>query len=360
MPQNIFGNIVGNTVDWLGTTFDLPEIGLSENLAGGKTANTGRVTYGGPTENATNLAYQNLINDANKQRQGGGPTNPEVPGGDSGGADPYAPYGGYANYQAVQRQNAQRAAQRAQLQAQIDQLDPQQRIGLSNIANSYNRTVNRLGEQRGMAERDYTTRVGQNGQQYSNTRNGIQQNTRATANSLQRLLGMNGAGFSSAALEQAPYAAALQGTQNLSQAQQTYANNGAALDTNWQDTERSYKNNLEDVGTQKYQQENGLRSSIAQTRANLLSQMQAADGSTAYQSQINNLLGQITNYGKQYENPVMRAADVKFAAPDMGQYNLTRGNTPQGIQQNGGAASEIAPSLLSVLTDRRDEENLLG
>jgi hypothetical protein len=101
-------------------------------------------------------------------------------------------------------------------------------------------------------------------------------NTRATSNALQRLLGLNGAGNSSAALEQAPYAAGLQGNQNLNAAQQNYSTNTTRLKTSKEDADRGFKNAYEDLDTQKYGQENSLRSTIAQTRAGLLDKIAQA------------------------------------------------------------------------------------
>jgi hypothetical protein len=239
------------------------------------------------------------------------------------------------------------AALYSTINSQLSQLDPQLQVGLQNIGNSYNLGANRLDQQNAAAQRDYTTGVNQNTQSYTNTRNGIIQNTNATANALQRLLGINGAGNSSAAYEQAPYAAGLQGSQNLNSAQQTYGGNASKLDTNWQDTQRSYGNAMQDLGNQKYQQENALRSSIAQTKANLLAQLSNPDT-----NQINSLLGQITSLGQQYANPVLRTADVSYAAPSTDQYTVG----PQAqISNQAGATNDINPTFLGLLTGQRDQ-----
>lgn len=256
-----------------------------------------------------------------------------------------------------------------QLQNQIGQLDRQQEIGLGNIGNSYNLGRNRLDQQKGVARRDYDTGVQNNQRSYLNTRNGIMQNSRATTNALQRLLGINGAGNSSAAFEQAPYAVGLQASQNLSGAQNTYGTNYQSLDTGWQDTERSYNNSVQDLDNQKYQQENSLRSGIAQTRASLLDkianarvQAKVAGGAsyesaraarTPFQEQINSLLGQITGYGQQYANPVLRTGDVAYKAPELGQYNLGQFGIGNG-QQAPGAQSDLNPAFLGLL-NREDE-----
>jgi hypothetical protein len=246
-------------------------------------------------------------------------------------------------------------------------------LDLQNIANSYNLQGNRLDQQKAAAQRDYQTGVQQNTQSYLNNRNGIQSNTRANANALQRLLGINGSGNSSAAYEQAPYAAALQGSQQLNQAQTTFGNNAGSLDTNWQDTQRGYGNAFEDLN-QKYTQENSLRASIAQARAGLLDKIaqattnaglargqnyaQAAGARAPYQSQIDSLLSQITQLGSQFASPVMRTPDVSYQAPNLSNYFLNGGQAQaaQSQQAQGGAASDISPTFLGLLSGQQRDQ----
>lgn len=269
----------------------------------------------------------------------------------------------YDNMQAAPAQTQSNASINAglvsQLQGQLGQLDPQQQIGLQNILNSYNTGANRLDQQKAVAQRDYTTKDQQNSQSYANTRNGIVTRTSSQANALQRLLGINGAGNSSAAYDEAPYAAALSGSADLNQAQQTYGNNHNSLDTNWQDTLRNYQNSLDDLNNQRYQQENGLKSSIAQTRANLLSQIGAANNNpTQYAGQVNDLLGQITNLGQQYASPVLRTNDISYAAPTLGDFFSTgaQGQAAQAAQSQGGAADSVDPTFLGLLAGgQRDQ-----
>jgi hypothetical protein len=257
-----------------------------------------------------------------------------------------------------------------QLQGQNGRLDGQLNTGLSNLQSSYNTQANRLGESQAVANRNYDTQTQQNMQGYSNTRNGIISNTRSTNNALQRLLGLNGAGNSSAALEQAPYAAGLQGSQNLSQAQQNYSTNMTGIKTAKEDADRNFKHAYEDLDSQKYQQENSLRSTIAQTRASLLDKIaqagsnkemalgksysQAQATRTPYQQQINSLLDQITGLGSQYANPVLRAQDVALKQADLGDYSL--GKQAQ-IQNQGGGAGNLDPTFLTLLTQKDKERN---
>lgn len=257
-----------------------------------------------------------------------------------------------------------------QLNSQQGRLDGQLNTGLSNLTNSYNQQANRLGESQAVAERNYNTQNQQNMQGYSNSRTGIMNNTRATANALQRLLGLNGAGNSSAALEQAPYAAGLQGSQNLNEAQQNYSTNTVRLKTSKDDADRGFKHAYEDLDQQKFTQENGLRSSINEARTKILDRLgeanqnrqlalgqnyaQARAARTPYQQQIDSLLDQMTGLGNQYANPVLRAQDVAYKNAELGDFSL--GRQAQIANQTGGGGN-LDPTFLTLLTQKDKERN---
>lgn len=254
---------------------------------------------------------------------------------------------------------------------QMGMLDPQLNVGLGNINNSYNLSANRLGEQFGMARRDYNTGVQDTTRSMLNTRNNIATNTRNRMNALQRLLGISGSGNSSAAQEAAPYAALREGTQNLQGAQQTYGTNRRRQDTQWGDTERNYRTSQEDLDRQKYGQENSLRGSIAQTRAGLLDKLasvgvnrrlaegatyqQAAAARAPYESQITSLLQQIAQLGSQFANPVLRTGAVSYTAPSLDQYALRAGRTGGIATDVPAVADEVDPALLPILARERDQ-----
>jgi hypothetical protein len=283
-----------------------------------------------------------------------------------------------AQQQAAQARAAQEQAswyddQANNLNGQIGRLDGQQATGLGNIDSSYNTQYNRLGEQKAMGERNYNTSRDQTIQGYTNTRNGVMSQTNAHMSALQRLLGMNGAGNSSAAYDAVPYAATMVGSQALGQAQQTYGNNLGALDTNWQDTQRQYSNSLSDLGDQKFQQQQGLKSSIASTRAGLLEKIaeatrqrelakgggyeQAKAAANPYMEQVNSLLSQMTQLGNQYQNPVMQAKDVHYAAPNLGQYSLGQGMSgPQNPSLQTPEGSGANPLLTGLLGQKERDQ----
>jgi hypothetical protein len=258
-----------------------------------------------------------------------------------------------------------------QLNGQMGQLDGQQNVGQSNIDNAYREQQNSVYDQYGRAKRNYDIKTQDNTQSYSNNRNSIQTGVRAQSNALQRLLGMAGSGNSSAAREQAPYAAALQGSQQLSGAQQTYGKNGQSLDIAWGDTTASKDKNLKDLDAQKYRQENALKSTVASSRASILEKLAntriqksmaggadyktAAAGQQGARNQVNSLLAQITGLGNQYQNSVQATGPVDFKAGPLSEYQLGRRATPQ--MQQGGAESNIDPAFLGLLTGQKRDRN---
>lgn len=257
-----------------------------------------------------------------------------------------------------------------QLTPQLGQLDNQQNIGLQNIGNSYNLAQNRADQQQAADQRNYQTQLGQNQQSYINNRNSILQNTLTQQNALQRLLGIAGSGNSSAAYEQAPYAAGLQGSQQLFGAQNAYGQNENSLNTGWNDYTRNFQNSLQDLKNQKYQQQQNLQSSIAQTRANLLNQIAQANvyrdvaqgqnyqtalnARAPFQSQINNLLSQITQLGNQWQNPQIQTGPVTYQAPAMNNFGFQAGPAPTS-QNDANNSGDVLPSFLNVLQPKRDQ-----
>jgi hypothetical protein len=257
-----------------------------------------------------------------------------------------------------------------QLNGQLPNLDNQLNVGLGNLNNSYNQSANRLDQNKAAGQRDYTTQTTQNEQSYGRNRSNIIQNTGNQTQALQRLLGIAGAGNSSAAYEQAPYAAGLQGTQQLSDAQSAYGNNGIHLDTAWQDTLRQYNNAFEDLNNDKYSKENALRSGIDQSRASLLGQIgqanankslasggsyaQAIAAQTPYRDQVNSLLNSITQLGQQYANPVLRTDNVAYSAPTLAEYLLNNGTRAVAQSSNPGT-SAVDPTFAPLLNQQRDE-----
>lgn len=235
-----------------------------------------------------------------------------------------------------------------QIQGQLGQLDTQQGIGLNNLQNSYQSSMNQLNQQHDLAQNQFNTSQHQNTQNYVNNRNNIITNTNAQMNALQRLLGLNGAGNSSAAYDLVPYAASQYGSQGLNQAQQTYGQNGANLQNAWDQTQLNYNNDQSNLGQQLYAGQNNLKSGIAQTRANLLSELGQLQGDTSkYTGPINDLLSQITQLSNQYANPVLNTPTLSFTPASLADYSL--GPQTAATNANNPGQSDVNPTFLGML-----------
>lgn len=291
----------------------------------------------------------------------------------------YGSFGSAAAAAAAARQGADTQAfydsQIGSINNQMGQLDGQQNVGLSNIANSTQSALNTLNTQKGIGERNKNNQTETNTTNYSRNRSSIQSQTGARANALQRLLGINGAGNSSAAYEQVPFAAAKEGNIQLGDAQNAYATNQKGIDTAWQDLMDQYNTETGNVNQKRYGLENSLKQSIAQTRQSLLNKLYEAQtnrslaGGSSYQqaiagqagllSQINDLGGQITNLGNQYANPVIATNGINYKAPTLAEYLMkNRG----AIQQSGGASQQGFDGTFNPLFNQQRDEfgNLIG
>lgn len=288
---------------------------------------------------------------------------------DGGGGGGYsAPAAPTSDPNAVAYWNAQQAV----LQGQLGQLDPSEQIGMGNLQRSYNDANSNLGLQFGRAERDYNTGVTDTQQGYSQARDAAASNARARLSSLQRLLGIAGSGNSSASMDAVPYSVAREGTEQLAPVQQTYGRNRRNQDVAFGDTKQDYTRGQGELATQLGQGQNSLKQSIATQRATLLDQImnagtqagiaggqnyaQAQTAQGPLQTQINDLLAQITQLGKTYENPNMSTNNVAYAAPQMGTYLP---GAAGGVIDNRPGADNIDPTFLSLLTGRRAEDEQL-
>jgi len=246
-------------------------------------------------------------------------------------------------------------------------LDRQQDIGQENINNGFNSSLNRLLGGKATADRNYNTTKTQSTQDNITARNNIKTSVGRNANAVQRLLGQRGAGNSSAAQIVAPYGAALQGTQQLKGVTDAFGRNMQSLDTNYQDFNRDWSNSREDLDRQKFTQEQSLRSSVAERRANLLnslgqlqSQRVAAQGGNSAAAlaaaqpsidQANRLQGDIVDYGRQFANAI-NVNTPTYTSPDLAQYNYEAGQGPS-VENNSAYTDTINPFLSSLLGNRK-------
>ena len=255
-----------------------------------------------------------------------------------------------------------------QANAGIGRLDQQQQIGLQNVQGDYQNNLDRLLNAKNNTQKQYGESVVNTKQDNLTARSNVDFETGQRANALQRLLGSKGAGSSSAARIAAPYAAALEGTQQLNQVGDAFKENMGALDTSWGNYQTGWNQSKEDLDAQKVNQERAVQSDVATKRADLLSNLstlaaqraQAAGGNAAtaaqpYLDQVNGLYSQINNLGAQYQGRV-NVADPTYQAPELSQYDYNqRGQigVAQNAQQQG-----ISPYLSILLGQKDRKQNL--
>lgn len=266
-------------------------------------------------------------------------------------------------YAAQQAANAAYYDQQAALlNQQLGLLDTQRGVGQSNIDNSYNTSLNRLNEQKGIANRDYTTGIGDQEQGFTSARNTVATNVRSRVNALQRLLGIAGSGNSSATQDAVPLAAAREGSQQLDPVQTTYYQNRRNLDNGWNDTLMNYDNTLSDLANQKASQQNQLGATISQSHADILSKLAGLDAqrgvapNQSYTDQIGSLLTSIAGLGGQYAGAVGLKNNLSFNSAPLSKYALG----PQAAITQSPQATGVDPYLLPTLAKKDEQLANLG
>lgn len=246
-------------------------------------------------------------------------------------------------------QAATAAANDQAVNSGLNRLGAQQGVGDQNILNSYNSAFQQLTGQKAADLQNLTNQQSQAQSDNQSARDNIGASVRNVSQGLARLLGIHGAGNSSAATVLAPFAAAQQGNQQRSQVQQAYGQNMNALDQAITGTNTGYDNSFGQLATDKQQKENDLQSSIAQQRANLLGQRSDA---TNNQPAIQAILDSITQLGL---NPTFTPKAVQVAAPNLSQYNYTPTTAPTlgGDSGVSGAALQAAGPYYSLLAGQQ-------
>lgn len=252
------------------------------------------------------------------------------------------------------------------LQSTQGTLDQQKDIGLQNINGDYQNNLQRLLNARNQTEKTYNTNKATNEQDNQKARSNIDFETGQRANALQRLLGSKGAGSSSAARFTAPYAAALEGTQQLNQVGDSYAKNQGALDTSWNSYLGNYDQSQKDLEAQKMNAQRSLESDVVGKRQTLLQQLaqlqtqraQAAGGnpiaaSQATFDQANALNPQIAQLGAQYFGRV-NVADPTYQAPDLAKYNYDQRSQ---LNVSNNQQQQVSPYLSILLgADKKKQQ----
>lgn len=247
----------------------------------------------------------------------------------------------------------------------IGQLAPAQTVFDNNLQGGYTSALNGINQQQAADNATYTGDKTQTGQNFVQAKDQIGDNASSSLNSLLRLLGSRGAGGSSDYQFAAPQAVATQAAQQRSGAGQTFAQNDASLDTNWNNYLTGVNKSKGDLQTQLTNQQNAEAANVANNKASLLQQLAslsaqkaAATGGNAtgaaqpFLDQANNLVSQATQLGQQA--PVFNVAPQTYSAPSLSSYEVNPFAPAQ--TQNPTAATDLASPYLSLLLGNQKDK----
>lgn len=225
-----------------------------------------------------------------------------------------------------------------QLTTQLNGAKGEQGTGLANINNAYNEALNNTNTAQSNALSSLATQGSENGQARENNIGSINQNANQAYNSLMALLGASGAGVSSAATTNVPYAVAQNASGQRAGANTTYNTNKNSIDSATTTTKQQYQTALDDLLNQKNSntenfmsgllgQEGQLEQQIAAAQINRGEQggqsyTQAAQGAGDTTSAINDIQGQLNNIFAQYATPTYTVNPVSVTQPNLTTYSV--------------------------------------
>ena len=257
--------------------------------------------------------------------------------------------------------------QRGNYESALSRIANQRTIGEGNINSSYTAGDTALRNQRTTAEGNYNTQKARSGQDYVNSRSAIGSQAGNQLNSIRRILGANGAGWSSAYSKLAPYAAARQASQRFGDVQNTFDRNQSDMDNAWTATQNDFTTQKANLDADKQNKLNELYAGLGQRETEInnslsdlaLRREQLIGGANVmgaiqpYQSRIQQLLGEIDNYGKL---SIAQPKAISYANPDLADYNYSKFDQPEvGADRR---ASYVSP--FARLLREREDKNRMG
>ena len=284
--------------------------------------------YGSPntvyTSNAgTTATNSSVLGDSTDTPWSGG-----VSSGSGSGRNSSGYYGDYTSDQ-VNNLNSQLG----QTDRLLASLGVTRDTGLQNIGSEYSKNVGRAQEGQNQFNRDINIRRDDNTRNKANSLDRINLDAENKYNAVMRMLGIKGAGISSAAQMVAPHLVAQNAGNQRADQFETFGRNARGIDIAQSDSDMKYKNLFEDLLSQKSQKENDFRQSMVNqenelygTRANLRAQLDVANGGTgsaAYQDYNDRLArNQVTldDLVRAYAAPQYNVKAVDTNAPNLEQY----------------------------------------
>ena len=373
--EKTYMSFLGDLLDNIGTGLNLPELGISESITGGKpTTNTGRVDYAyGPTVTLKNgqtvddgnyRDFQSALATKNAVAPSGGGSLGDLGsnlGGLSfgGGNSASAGGGGYAADVSYLDDQAQ------QLRDLLSRTDTGLNNGLTQIGDEYSRA---LGQSNADKERQYANYQDQRVQQNQgklNTYDTINKNANNGFRSLSQIIGRAAGTGSSAFRDLLPNVIGTDTSSKRSEANETYGSNLQGIDKAQGQYDISFADVLDDLARQRKTQEESLRSGIEGQRQSLNGQLGTVAGQRAqalgggynqvraaqqpFQDSINNSRNQVENFFNQFRTAYTPQQAVA-ATPELAGYTADRSVINAQNQGASDATNPYAALLRKRLT----------
>jgi hypothetical protein len=251
----------------------------------------------------------------------------------------------------------------SQLQSQLAGAQAQEGTGLNNITQGYNDAVNQQNQSESSAESGYATSRAQNGTQRENNIGAINLNANQAYNALLGILGMSGAGVSSAAAVGAPQAVAKNASSQRAGADTTFNQNDQSITTAEDQTKQSFANALKDLLTQKNTQTQNFESGLLNTEGQLQQQIRdaqinraeyggqpyatAAAGAGNTTQAISDIQAKLGQIFQQYATPQFNVNPVTVTQPNTTNYSVDP-TTVRAQNANPSTDSSFLPYLASL------------
>lgn len=366
------GNWFADTLDGVGTFFNLPEFGMSEAAAGGnKTANTGRVEYtsnpllnggGIVASNGTPMTSKDSYNTALSQvptttQRVAAPTG-GAPGVYDGGQLDSSTYNGYytsgstgsgGTGTGTSTYNPQDIAylddQMARLRSQHGSADTALNNGLTQLQDSYGREVQGANTRQNQTMQDFTTKETDTTRAKDSALTRTNENARTLAEGLRRRLGLASGSGSSAFQFAAPGAVAKMATENRTGVLENFGANFRDLNTSRDRVKSQYEEMLADLESQRKTREGDFRSGILERKSQIDNSLaeaarqkalalgggykQVKTAMSPFVSQIDSRQAEIDGLFNKFRTPFTQKA-IDTSMPTLRDYMVDRANIGAG------------------------------
>ena len=270
-------------------------------------------------------------------------------------------YGGYgsAAAQTTANQNiAQNTSLTNLINGALGRIPGKLQSAQHNVQNQFDTNNNQLQSGYDAAHLNNQQQTLQNSQQFQTNKNQIQDQASAGMSSLQRLLGMHGAGGSSAAMFNAPNAVAGVASQQNAGAGQNFGQNQQGIDTSWNQYQTGFGDSKKQLNDWLGQQLNAAQVNSNTNESALQQQLLGLQPTVAAGQPQVDRINQLATQSDQLQNfnPSYDGKTPTYTAPSVSSYTVA----PNQIQQNqSGMQGAMTPALATLLglKDKNQQPN---